>query len=766
MDNHHIQGGDDWEKEIESNLRACKVFIVTITEDSVKSKWVQRECILAENLTKTRIPLLRNGDGLPFRLIDLQYIDFRESDEQSYKTGAQQLLNVLAKCLPRNTTAIIQKKVDDYISNDKNESPAGQAESVVSTIGDFIGKLWQSKNQNSKAYKVCMHCEKNSYRAFRGSKKETLKTTLNRYHRVASPSSQTDCRDITRQAIKELLFCIPQGWVDGDIPSEEDADDAKDFLCRARVQARASLKQKGGEAQGVTDFLQTVLNYLRSERKHSFEIKHVPEKIVLKLWVNDKQIGPLDFTPDGHTLKLLLEGINSLLQSLMGGEYSPENILVGGPWAGSVYISFSAPETVMQTFIEFWNDSNQTIDLGNGIVLTAIYSLFSASETDKQMTKTHTRIRVSDKENHEIFRFCKSLVSVLEGIQVDTSQFLFEDAADGCVSDFSAYKLNAGDEFTFLIPSTTACLEAFVLNDANYWWPLAKTLPTTAAEELASIAHESMTTKQGGAFTAREGTENALIQKRHPKSSKPERQKGNKSSHNIEARWPSATAADSKGASGFSARTYGTREKPTPQGDRSHDVPQQMNVGIIGNTLAYNEMTISDNGSVLNREEKRDLRVRHGYCTTCEGNPTLLYVIKRNRLNPLRVTKEPRAVPGECAGGICFVCHPEQDPERSTRQRSQRTLPSFDRGHSQPALKAQSDDLSSLGSEAGSKSSYSTYPFIAQPRNNRSSRRIVSRTPNQAFRHRARDLLQRVTSMHRQLSGSLSEQGLDCISDI
>ena len=89
----------------------------------------------------------------------------------------------------------------------------------------------------------------------------------------------------------------------------------------------------------------------------------------------------------------------------------------------------------------------------------------------------------------------------------------------------------------------------------------------------------------------------------------------------------------------------------------------------LQNDLAYNEMTMGANGSVMSREEKQSLREKHGFCTECEGLPTLLYAVKKSKLNPLWVTKDPRAVAGECAGGVCFICHPDQDPHRGTGYR-------------------------------------------------------------------------------------------------
>jgi hypothetical protein len=88
----------------------------------------------------------------------------------------------------------------------------------------------------------------------------------------------------------------------------------------------------------------------------------------------------------------------------------------------------------------------------------------------------------------------------------------------------------------------------------------------------------------------------------------------------------------------------------------------------LRNDLAYNEMTMGANGSVMSREEKKSLRKRYGYCIECDGLPTLLYDVKKLTLNPLWVTNKPRAVAGECADGICFICHQDKDPGRRHRQ--------------------------------------------------------------------------------------------------
>lgn len=88
--------------------------------------------------------------------------------------------------------------------------------------------------------------------------------------------------------------------------------------------------------------------------------------------------------------------------------------------------------------------------------------------------------------------------------------------------------------------------------------------------------------------------------------------------------------------------------------------------------LAYNERTVGNRGTVLSRTEKSEMRNRHGFCLECIGKPIQLYDVKKSRLNPLWVSKKPRDVQRECAGGVCFVCHPDQDPRR---RRSRNRMP-------------------------------------------------------------------------------------------
>jgi|GEM_PF-2129183 len=90
IDKDDIKGGSKWEKMIQDAVTACDVFLVIVSENSNDSNWVMRETILAENLKKFRVPIMYGGD-MPFRLLELQYIDFRAD----YSGGLRDLLSVL-----------------------------------------------------------------------------------------------------------------------------------------------------------------------------------------------------------------------------------------------------------------------------------------------------------------------------------------------------------------------------------------------------------------------------------------------------------------------------------------------------------------------------------------------------------------------------------------------------------------------------------------------------------------------------------------------
>ncbi|MFN8373111.1 MAG: TIR domain-containing protein [Anaerolineae bacterium] len=129
IDRDGIEGGQAWEKAIEAALKDCVVFLVLVSPDSNDSDWVARETILAERLKKARIPVLLDGD-LPFRLINLHYVDFRGD----FEGGLRDLYEALGAFLnPQQKTL---NDVDQLVGSGVRARLAGD----FSKANDFIGQ--------------------------------------------------------------------------------------------------------------------------------------------------------------------------------------------------------------------------------------------------------------------------------------------------------------------------------------------------------------------------------------------------------------------------------------------------------------------------------------------------------------------------------------------------------------------------------------------------------------------------------------------------
>lgn len=129
IDREGLEGGMAWEQAIESALKDCQIFIVIVSPDSNLSDWVARETILAEQLKKHRIPILLVGE-LPFRLLNLHYIDFRGD----FEGGFLDLLDSLKKHLQP------QDKTHDSVNQLIGEAIRARLAGDISSANTFIGQ--------------------------------------------------------------------------------------------------------------------------------------------------------------------------------------------------------------------------------------------------------------------------------------------------------------------------------------------------------------------------------------------------------------------------------------------------------------------------------------------------------------------------------------------------------------------------------------------------------------------------------------------------
>jgi len=87
-------------------------------------------------------------------------------------------------------------------------------------------------------------------------------------------------------------------------------------------------------------------------------------------------------------------------------------------------------------------------------------------------------------------------------------------------------------------------------------------------------------------------------------------------------------------------------------------------------SLAYNNLLLRRDGTVMTETHIRELRSRQGYCLTCPGDPVKLFAIKRSKMNPLYQKKEPIKSSNQSEDGVCFKCNPVKNPHRTIRRGS------------------------------------------------------------------------------------------------
>lgn len=91
LDQLDIPPGQQWDNEIQTQLKNCNFFLIILSKSSIESQSVLDEVSFALSRGKKIIPVLTDNCEIPFRLQRLQYIDFRTN----YEKGLNDLLVAL-----------------------------------------------------------------------------------------------------------------------------------------------------------------------------------------------------------------------------------------------------------------------------------------------------------------------------------------------------------------------------------------------------------------------------------------------------------------------------------------------------------------------------------------------------------------------------------------------------------------------------------------------------------------------------------------------
>lgn len=108
IDQDDIPAGERWSRAVEKGLAESLVMLLVISPESMKSDHVEDEWAYFLDHKKPIIPILLRATDLPFRLRNLQYIDFSKG---SLTTPMRDLLKTLRDCLSRH--GIVVKDYSD-----------------------------------------------------------------------------------------------------------------------------------------------------------------------------------------------------------------------------------------------------------------------------------------------------------------------------------------------------------------------------------------------------------------------------------------------------------------------------------------------------------------------------------------------------------------------------------------------------------------------------------------------------------------------------
>ncbi len=84
VDRRKIEGGQDWEAELQKAIDLCQTMLVVLSPEAMASKYVRREYRYADGEGKQIIPLNWRTTKVPMGLNDIQWVNFQSSYDQGF----------------------------------------------------------------------------------------------------------------------------------------------------------------------------------------------------------------------------------------------------------------------------------------------------------------------------------------------------------------------------------------------------------------------------------------------------------------------------------------------------------------------------------------------------------------------------------------------------------------------------------------------------------------------------------------------------------
>ena len=139
LDVDRLKAGTSWQERLHTGVEACDAYVLILSPNSRKSKWVENELLTAQNLGKPIFPILIEDTRTFLAIQTIQYQDVRGTpvalpSEEFYERLARYTMR-LTKL--ENSDELLG--LSDEERDKKAEVVAEQASSVINRIANTVG---------------------------------------------------------------------------------------------------------------------------------------------------------------------------------------------------------------------------------------------------------------------------------------------------------------------------------------------------------------------------------------------------------------------------------------------------------------------------------------------------------------------------------------------------------------------------------------------------------------------------------------------------
>ena len=149
-----LEGGSRWSQEIEKAIRACDHVIMVVSPDSIASKWVEEEFLLAGELKKNIIPLHYRQSSIPFGYRTLHFIDIQGSKYQKNLYQVLRSLNINREDAQKFIAEKTNEEATEKSAKEEAETDAAEKAAREKAAKEAAEKVAKEETEQKKFEKA------------------------------------------------------------------------------------------------------------------------------------------------------------------------------------------------------------------------------------------------------------------------------------------------------------------------------------------------------------------------------------------------------------------------------------------------------------------------------------------------------------------------------------------------------------------------------------------------------------------------------------